>query len=173
MFCISVVVSRREVASVLICSFSYSQYNEEHRDLNVKEAWKQGFTGQGVVVSILDDGIEKNHPDLIQNYVSLSKHLCHKTQNKITKRFSHIHRIQMLATMLTTATQTPNLDTPNSMITGTLCIIYGHLLNRMKPSLGPLSKPSDLWAVAAQTVVICFSRLSQHCILCLGLKLLA
>ncbi|XP_016148187.1 furin-like [Sinocyclocheilus grahami] len=44
------------------------QYNEDHRDLNVKEAWKQGFTGQGVVVSILDDGIEKNHPDLIQNY---------------------------------------------------------------------------------------------------------
>uniref|UniRef100_A0A8C1PRP5 Furin (paired basic amino acid cleaving enzyme) a n=1 Tax=Cyprinus carpio TaxID=7962 RepID=A0A8C1PRP5_CYPCA len=44
------------------------QYNEDRRDLNVKEAWKQGFTGQGVVVSILDDGIEKNHPDLIQNY---------------------------------------------------------------------------------------------------------
>uniref|UniRef100_A0A8C2C0F3 Furin (paired basic amino acid cleaving enzyme) a n=1 Tax=Cyprinus carpio TaxID=7962 RepID=A0A8C2C0F3_CYPCA len=39
-----------------------------HRDLNVKEAWKRGFTGQGVVVSILDDGIEKNHPDLIKNY---------------------------------------------------------------------------------------------------------
>uniref|UniRef100_A0A673LIG2 Furin-1-like n=1 Tax=Sinocyclocheilus rhinocerous TaxID=307959 RepID=A0A673LIG2_9TELE len=44
------------------------QYNEDRRDLIVKEAWKQGFTGQGVVVSILDDGIEKNHPDLIQNY---------------------------------------------------------------------------------------------------------
>uniref|UniRef100_A0A671KU90 Furin-1-like n=1 Tax=Sinocyclocheilus anshuiensis TaxID=1608454 RepID=A0A671KU90_9TELE len=43
-------------------------YNEDRRDLNVKEAWKQGFTGQGVVVSILDDGIEKKHPDLIQNY---------------------------------------------------------------------------------------------------------
>uniref|UniRef100_A0A673LM62 Furin-1-like n=1 Tax=Sinocyclocheilus rhinocerous TaxID=307959 RepID=A0A673LM62_9TELE len=43
-------------------------YNEDRRDLIVKEAWKQGFTGQGVVVSILDDGIEKNHPDLIQNY---------------------------------------------------------------------------------------------------------
>uniref|UniRef100_A0A4W4G615 P/Homo B domain-containing protein n=1 Tax=Electrophorus electricus TaxID=8005 RepID=A0A4W4G615_ELEEL len=39
-----------------------------HRDLNVKEAWKQGVTGQGVVVSILDDGIEKNHPDLEHNY---------------------------------------------------------------------------------------------------------
>ncbi|KAK7170849.1 hypothetical protein R3I94_000913 [Phoxinus phoxinus] len=43
-------------------------YNEDHRDLNVKEAWKQGVTGQGIVVSILDDGIEKNHPDLLQNY---------------------------------------------------------------------------------------------------------
>jgi len=79
----------------------------------------------------------------------------------------------MLAMMLTMATQTLNLDTPNSMITGTLCILYCNLLNRIKPSLGPLSKPSDLWAVAAQTVVICFSRLSQHCILCLGMKLLA
>lgn len=61
---------------MLICFFLCSiQYNEDHRDLNVKEAWKQGVTGQGVVVSILDDGIEKNHPDLLQNYVSLSKQL--------------------------------------------------------------------------------------------------
>lgn len=49
------------------------QYNSNHRDLNVKEAWKQGVTGQGVVVSILDDGIEKNHPDLERNYVSLER----------------------------------------------------------------------------------------------------
>uniref|UniRef100_A0A8C2KGG5 Furin (paired basic amino acid cleaving enzyme) a n=1 Tax=Cyprinus carpio TaxID=7962 RepID=A0A8C2KGG5_CYPCA len=56
---------------ILICprtALSSRAYNEDRRDLNVKEAWKQGFTGQGVVVSILDDGIEKNHPDLIQNY---------------------------------------------------------------------------------------------------------
>uniref|UniRef100_A0A8C1Q180 Furin (paired basic amino acid cleaving enzyme) a n=1 Tax=Cyprinus carpio TaxID=7962 RepID=A0A8C1Q180_CYPCA len=48
--------------------FAQQWYLVNRRDLNVKEAWKQGFTGQGVVVSILDDGIEKNHPDLIQNY---------------------------------------------------------------------------------------------------------
>uniref|UniRef100_A0A9J8C3X8 Furin (paired basic amino acid cleaving enzyme) a n=1 Tax=Cyprinus carpio carpio TaxID=630221 RepID=A0A9J8C3X8_CYPCA len=48
--------------------FAQQWYLVNHRDLNVKEAWKRGFTGQGVVVSILDDGIEKNHPDLIQNY---------------------------------------------------------------------------------------------------------
>eukprot|EP00061_Rhincodon_typus_P017244 g45850.t1 len=37
-------------------------------DLNVLSAWKWGYTGKGIVVSILDDGIEKNHPDLAKNY---------------------------------------------------------------------------------------------------------
>ncbi|XP_072838370.1 furin [Pogona vitticeps] len=42
--------------------------NGNRRDLNVEEAWQQGYTGRGIVVSILDDGIEKNHPDLEANY---------------------------------------------------------------------------------------------------------
>lgn len=46
------------------------QSNPAHQDLNTKEAWAQGYTGKGVVVTILDDGIEKDHPDLISNYVS-------------------------------------------------------------------------------------------------------
>ncbi|XP_073723703.1 proprotein convertase subtilisin/kexin type 5b isoform X1 [Misgurnus anguillicaudatus] len=37
-------------------------------DMNVMGAWKRGYTGKDVVVTILDDGIERNHPDLIQNY---------------------------------------------------------------------------------------------------------
>lgn len=55
--------------------------------MNVRSAWEQGVTGKGVVVTILDDGIEKDHPDLIANYVSLKGqmdlkedencHLCH------------------------------------------------------------------------------------------------
>lgn len=36
----------------------------------MRQAWEQGYTGKGIVVSILDDGIEKNHPDLEGNYVS-------------------------------------------------------------------------------------------------------
>lgn len=51
--------------------FLQPQYNSNHRDLNAKAAWQMGYTGKGVVVSILDDGIEKNHPDLMQNYVSI------------------------------------------------------------------------------------------------------
>lgn len=34
-------------------------------------AWQRGYTGKNVVVSILDDGVEKSHPDLVHNYVSI------------------------------------------------------------------------------------------------------
>lgn len=38
-------------------------------DMNVGLAWRKGYTGKGVVITILDDGIQPNHPDLAQNYV--------------------------------------------------------------------------------------------------------
>ncbi|EZA62232.1 Furin, partial [Ooceraea biroi] len=37
-------------------------------DMNVQGAWAEGITGSGVVVTILDDGLEKDHPDLQKNY---------------------------------------------------------------------------------------------------------
>ncbi|GAA6066454.1 neuroendocrine convertase 2, partial [Tachysurus ichikawai] len=40
-------------------------------DLNVAEAWKMGFTGKGVTIAIMDDGIDYLHPDLASNYVSI------------------------------------------------------------------------------------------------------
>uniref|UniRef100_A0A1B6GHW2 furin n=2 Tax=Proconiini TaxID=565685 RepID=A0A1B6GHW2_9HEMI len=39
-------------------------------DMNISPAWQKGYTGKGVVVSILDDGIQTNHPDLALNYDS-------------------------------------------------------------------------------------------------------
>ncbi|XP_054285340.1 furin-like protease 2 [Macrosteles quadrilineatus] len=39
-------------------------------DMNISPAWQKGYTGKGVVVSILDDGIQTNHPDLAFNYDS-------------------------------------------------------------------------------------------------------
>lgn len=42
-------------------------------DLNLLPAYdKWRVSGKDVVVSILDDGIEKDHPDLEQNYVSVT-----------------------------------------------------------------------------------------------------
>ncbi|XP_052120301.1 furin-like protease 1 isoform X2 [Frankliniella occidentalis] len=37
-------------------------------DMNVQPAWEEGYTGRGVVVTILDDGLEKDHPDISRNY---------------------------------------------------------------------------------------------------------
>ncbi|XP_030762286.1 furin-like protease 1, isoforms 1/1-X/2 isoform X1 [Sitophilus oryzae] len=37
-------------------------------DMNVIPVWLDGITGKGSVVTILDDGLEKDHPDLIKNY---------------------------------------------------------------------------------------------------------
>lgn len=39
-------------------------------DMNVIPAWRKGYTGKDIVVTILDDGIEHDHPDIIENYVS-------------------------------------------------------------------------------------------------------
>lgn len=38
--------------------------------MNVIPAWRENVTGKGVVVTILDDGLESDHPDLEANYVS-------------------------------------------------------------------------------------------------------
>ncbi len=37
-------------------------------DMNVQDAWAEGATGKGVSITILDDGIERSHPDLMANY---------------------------------------------------------------------------------------------------------
>ena len=37
-------------------------------DMNVEAAWDLGYSGKGVTVTILDDGVEWNHPDLADNY---------------------------------------------------------------------------------------------------------
>ncbi|XP_074151098.1 proprotein convertase subtilisin/kexin type 6 isoform X1 [Sminthopsis crassicaudata] len=47
------------------CGDKHSRCRSE---MNVPAAWKRGYTGKNVVVTILDDGIERNHPDLAANY---------------------------------------------------------------------------------------------------------
>jgi subtilisin-like proprotein convertase family protein len=37
-------------------------------DINADGAWSQGYTGAGVVIGILEGGIQSNHPDLAGNY---------------------------------------------------------------------------------------------------------
>lgn len=60
--------------------------------MNILAAWQRGYTGRNVVVTILDDGIERSHPDLAQNYVRLSVTLFiwQHTFQLITKHFNRL-----------------------------------------------------------------------------------
>ena len=40
-------------------------------DINIKPVWKQGYTGEGIFVGILDDPVQKNHPDLKDNMLAV------------------------------------------------------------------------------------------------------
>ena len=42
--------------------------------LNVTGAWDTGLTGNGVVIAIVDDGLQHNHPDIQANYHSESSY---------------------------------------------------------------------------------------------------
>lgn len=37
-------------------------------DMTVRRAWRMGYSGRGVTVGIIDDGVQVSHPDLRQNY---------------------------------------------------------------------------------------------------------
>ena len=60
-------------------------------DINVEPVWKQGYTGEGVKVGILDDPLQSNHPDLPVNASNITDYysdpICHPTDN--TKHRSH------------------------------------------------------------------------------------
>uniref|UniRef100_A0A1I8EX92 P/Homo B domain-containing protein n=1 Tax=Wuchereria bancrofti TaxID=6293 RepID=A0A1I8EX92_WUCBA len=42
--------------------------NGQPISMHVIKAWELGYTGKGVVVTILDDGMQHNHTDIIRNY---------------------------------------------------------------------------------------------------------
>jgi subtilisin family serine protease len=39
-------------------------------DVNVEGAWARGLTGNGVVISIVDDGVQGDHPDLAAGFLN-------------------------------------------------------------------------------------------------------
>ena len=43
--------------------------------MQVEAVWDRGYTGAGVKVALVDDGIETTHDDLETNFVSLKKHI--------------------------------------------------------------------------------------------------
>ncbi|XP_027142876.1 proprotein convertase subtilisin/kexin type 4 isoform X2 [Larimichthys crocea] len=48
--------------------FAQGQYNSSGFDLNVMPVWRNNITGNGVVVSIIDDGVDHANKDLKKNF---------------------------------------------------------------------------------------------------------
>ena len=53
----------------LSCSLCL-QNGDAKPDMSVMETWSDGYTGKGVTIAIVDDGVEYTHPDLQANFVS-------------------------------------------------------------------------------------------------------
>ena len=42
----------------------------QEEDVNIIPAWDKGLSGEGVIIGIVDDGLQHEHPDLILNYIA-------------------------------------------------------------------------------------------------------
>jgi len=80
---------------------------EEPRHMNITAAWNMGFTGKGVVLSMLDDGIEMTHPDLAENYDARASTDINGNDDDPTPRYNK-------------ANERLKLDDPNSYTTGSI-----------------------------------------------------
>lgn len=50
-----------------LTSDTFSNNTQDLNLMNVPAVWNRGFTGEGVIVAVLDDGIDLQHPDLANN----------------------------------------------------------------------------------------------------------
>ena len=75
--CTLVIIDILKAACLFTLQKNHGQSGgERYLDMNVQVAWANGFTGEGVVVCTLDDGVDHTHPDLAANYVSTALCVC-------------------------------------------------------------------------------------------------
>eukprot|EP01134_Creolimax_fragrantissima_P000424 CFRG0424T1 len=59
--------------------------------MNVLDAWDMGYNGEGVIISVLDDGIEHKHSDLVGRYEPLASYDIIDRDNDPSPRYSDGH----------------------------------------------------------------------------------
>ena len=56
---------------IILNNSQFYQNPPDGRGMNIDKVWQQGVTGKGIVVAVVDDGLQQSHPDLKDNFVSL------------------------------------------------------------------------------------------------------
>ena len=51
----------------------YCQNGDVTPSMRIEDVWAEGYSGQGITIAIVDDGLEYTHPDLANNYVRMKK----------------------------------------------------------------------------------------------------
>lgn len=44
------------------------QHGSPGEDIHIEPVWEKGITGQGIIIGIVDDGLQYKHPDIADNY---------------------------------------------------------------------------------------------------------
>lgn len=57
--------------------------------MKVSNAWSAGYSGAGIVIAVLDDGLQTDHPDLVANVVSIKYDIYYNKTTKC-KKYKHI-----------------------------------------------------------------------------------
>ena len=55
---------------LFVCFFALKNRDDGPTD-NVIDVWKKNITGQGVVVTVVDEGFDPDHPEIKDNYVGV------------------------------------------------------------------------------------------------------
>ena len=61
----------------VVAGINIQELPDNDKGMNIYQVWQQGITGKGVVVAVVDEGLQQSHPELADNYVGIVLSLIH------------------------------------------------------------------------------------------------
>lgn len=55
----------------VVAGINLQELPDNDKGMNIYQVWQQGITGKGVVVAVVDEGLQQLHPELADNYVGI------------------------------------------------------------------------------------------------------